>query len=220
MSQHSPVSKPRMVVFDLYGTLIQFGVMKRPYRRILQWAREQGRAPQPHDARQLMTHNGDPATVFASLGIFPTDALLAQFTQDIHDEMESLRLFDDVLPTLETLVGIDIAIGICSNLATPYGEVIDRLLPGFNFIKSLSYETGAIKPEPAMYDDIVIKSDIPISQTWFVGDTWLADYDGPMRYGFHARHLVRDNSVEDYQINSLTHIITLIQTIKDSHEYI
>jgi FMN phosphatase YigB (HAD superfamily) len=220
MTQHSPISKPRMVVFDLYGTLVQFGVMKHAYRQILQWAREQGRTPQPDDARQLMTRNGNPATVFASLGIFPTDALLAQFTQDIRDEMESLCLFDDVLPTLETLVGMDITIGICSNLATPYGEGIERLLPGFTFVKSLSYEAGAIKPEPAMYDDIVVKSGIPVSQTWFVGDTWLADYDGPTRYGFHAWHLMRNNPVEDYQINSLIHIITLIQTIKDSNEHI
>lgn len=210
MSQHSPTSKPRMVVFDLYGTMVQFGVMKHPYRRILQWAREQGRAPQPDDARQLMTRNGDPAAVFANLGIFPTDALLAQFTQEIHDEMESLRLFDDVLPTLETLVGMDIAIGICSNLASPYGEVIERLLPEFTFIKSLSYEAGAIKPEPAIYDDIVMKSGIPIPQTWFFGDTWLADYDGPIRYGFQARHLVRSQPSNGSSIASLTDIVPLL----------
>lgn len=149
-------SKPRMVVFDLYGTLVQFGVMKHPYRRILQWAREQGRTPQSDDARRLMTCDGDPASVFASLGIFPPNALLTQFIQNIHDEMESLRLFDDALPTLGALVEMDITIGICSNLATPYGEIIERLLPGFTLVKSLSYEVGAIKPEPAIYDDIVI----------------------------------------------------------------
>lgn len=65
--------------------------------------------------------------------------------------MESLYLFNDVLPTLEMLVEMDITIGICSNLATPYGEVIERLLSGFSFITSLSYEVGAIKPEPPIY---------------------------------------------------------------------
>lgn len=206
--------KPRMVAFDLYGTLVQFGVMKHPYRRILQWARDQGRTPQPDDARHLMTRKGSPASVFASLGIFPPEVLLSQFTWDIHDEMESLRLFDDVLPTLQALVEMNIAIGICSNLAMPYGSVIERLLPEFSFVKSLSYEVGAIKPESAIYDHIVMKSGIPAAQTWFVGDTWLADYEGPTRYGFHAKHLARNHSKENYQIDSLLH---LRQSVKESY---
>lgn len=170
---------------------MQFGVI-----RVLQWAREQGRAPQPDDARQLMTRKSNPVSVCASLGIFPPNALLAQFTQNIHDEMESLCLFNDVLPMLEMLVEMDITIGICSNLAAPYGEVIERLLSGFRFITSLSHEVGAIKPEPPIYDAIVSKSGIPAVQTWFVGDTWLADYDGPTRYGFQVIRLVRKTSVE------------------------
>lgn len=217
---HLPITemhiKPRIVVFDLYGTLVQFGVMRHPYRRILQWAREQGRTPQPDDARQLMTRKSDPVAVFASLGIFPPDALLARFNQDIHDEMESLCLFNDVRPTLEALVEMDITIGICSNLAAPYGEVIERLLSGFRFVTSLSYEVGAIKPEPHIYDAIVSKSGIPAVQTWFVGDTWLADYDGPTRYGFQAMHLVRKTPMERGQIDSLTHIADLLLSMPDT----
>lgn len=80
---------------------------------------------------------------------------------------------------------------ICSNLAHPYGIVIDQLLPDFNFIQCLSYEVGYIKPDKEMYEWITKHTGTMPSESLFVGDTLLADYEGPKRFGFQARHLVR-----------------------------
>ncbi len=47
---------PRLVVFDLYGTLVKFGVACHPFRKVLKWAHANGRKPLDSDARYLMTY--------------------------------------------------------------------------------------------------------------------------------------------------------------------
>lgn len=200
---------PALIAFDLYGTLIRFGVMHHPFRKILYWAKEQGRKPQSDDARKLMTADKECEGLLAELGIFPPQDMLTMLSREIKEEVDSLSLFDDVLPTLNALAHLGVPMVICSNLAKPYGLVIERLLPEFNFIRCLSYEVGAIKPEKEIYDSIINSSGIPAEQILFVGDTWLADYDGPTRYGFPAKHLARGQQPDNSKITSLTEILPL-----------
>ena len=203
-------TSPVIVVFDLYGTLVQFGIMHHPFRKVLLWAREQGRSPQPDDARRLMTADKDCAELLATLGIFPPANMLAQLHQEIQEEIASLTLFEDVLPTLDELANQGIPLVICSNLAKPYGAVIDKLLPQFNFARYLSYEIGAIKPDTEIYESIVAGTGIASGQILFIGDTWLADYEGPTKFGFQAKHLVRSRPSEGNSITSLTGILRLL----------
>lgn len=186
------ISEPiQLIVFDLYGTLIKFGTTHHPYRKILKWAQVQGRKPLDTDARTLMTKNEDPETIFRSMGIVAPDEMLQTFQKEIHEELDSLTLFDDVIPTLEQLAEAKIDLAICSNLAKPYGEIIDRLLPDFSFARILSYEVGYIKPDDGIYDAILNRTGHPKESILFIGDTFIADYEGPIKYGFHARHLCR-----------------------------
>lgn len=204
-------ARPSLIVFDLYGTLIRYNVMHHPYRKILKWAKENGRKPREDDARRIMTMDFDPEIVFAQMGIMVPQQLLNQFYQDIQDELNNLTLFDDVIPVLDRLVNEGVQIAICSNLARPYSEVIDRLLPQYNVIRCLSYEIGAIKPEAAIYDDIVKQSAVKPQNILFVGDTRLADFDGPRSYGFDALHLVRGKPSESETIGSLTDLFKMVQ---------
>jgi len=201
---------PALIVFDLYGTLVQFGINHHPFRKILLWAREQGRSPQPNDARRLMTADKDCAEMLATLGIFPPANMLAQLHQEIQEELASLTLFDDVLPTLDALVNQEIPLAICSNLAKPYGAVIDKLLPQFNFARHLSYELGAIKPDREIYESIVMGTGLAPGQILFIGDTSLADYEGPTQFGFRAKHLVRGQTSGSNTITSLTEVLRLL----------
>lgn len=203
-------TSPALIVFDLYGTLVRFGIMHHPFRKVLLWAREQGRSPQPDDARKLMTADKQCDELLATLEIFPPASVLAQLHQEIQKELESLTLFDDALPTLDALANQGIPLAICSNLAKPYGAVIDRLLPQFNFARHLSYEIGAIKPDREIYESITDGADVAPGQILFVGDTWLADYDGPSKFGFQAKHLVRSQPSEGNNIASLTEILRLL----------
>lgn len=200
---------PQLVVFDLYGTLVKFGITHHPYRKILRWAHTRGRKPLDTDARTLMTRNESPEETFQFMGIDASAELLQVFRNEIHEELNSLTLFDDVLLTLKSLESSGIELAICSNLANPYGEIIDRLLSEFSFSKYLSYEIGFIKPENQMYDAIVKMRSIRKEEILFVGDTLLADYEGPIKYGFQARHLCRTQASHDQSIQSLKDILRL-----------
>lgn len=204
--------RPELVIFDLYGTLIQIGVRRHhPYRKILQWAQQEGRAPTANDARTLMTQSGSPAEVFSVMGIFPSEHLLAAFETDIEEEMSNLSVFDDVFPTLSQLVKWQVPIAICSNLAQPYGKAIDRLLTGFPVLRCLSYDVGFIKPEPEIYQWIIDRAGMNPPQCLFVGDTFLADYQAPKQLGFEARHLVRGMQSADETIGTLTDVLKVFR---------
>ncbi|WP_179381473.1 HAD family hydrolase [Jannaschia marina] len=80
---------------------------------------------------------------------------------------------------------------VCSNLASPYGPALRRVLPSPADVEVLSYEVGAIKPEPAIYKRVLQELDLPATDVLFVGDTPSADVDGPRAAGFSAM-LVED----------------------------
>lgn len=202
--------KPQLVVFDLYGTLIKFGVMHHPFRELLKWARANDRVPRQDDARQLMTINGDLVELALRLGIKAPDALLTTLQKNIEEELESLTLFEDVIPALDSLQCMGVPIAICSNLAKPYGAALDKLLPQYKLIKLLSYEIGFIKPEPEIYQAIVSTSGVSASNSLFIGDTYIADYEGPVRNGFQARHLVRSQKAGAITIKSLREVPGLL----------
>jgi HAD superfamily hydrolase (TIGR01549 family) len=197
----------RLIVFDLYGTLIKFGTSHHPYRKILRWEYEQGRKPVNTDARFLMTRNEGVESVLGLMGINAPDNLLQTFHREIEDELNSLTLFDDVVPTLQQLVEAEVGLAICSNLAKPYGAIIDRLLPDFHFTRILSYDVGFIKPENGIYEAILNKTGHKKENVLFVGDTYVADFEGPSRFGFQALHLCRDKVSSDYCIQSLREIL-------------
>lgn len=203
--------KPKVVIFDLYGTLVKFGVMHHPFRILLKWAREQGRAARGDDARQLMTVDADLFQLAKHLGINAPKQILAQLQSQIDEELASLTLFEDVIPTLEKLQSLRIPIAICSNLAQPYGVVIDRLLPQIEMYRFLSYEVGAIKPEPQMYQRIVTDLCVESSQCLFIGDTFIADYEGAINNGMQARHLTRNNPSANHTVSSLSAVIELLE---------
>ncbi len=209
-------TSPALIVFDLYGTLVQFGIKHHPFRKILLWAREQGRSPQPDDARKLMTVDKDGSELLATLGIFPPANMLTQLHQEIQEELASLTLFDDVLPTLDFLTSRGVPLAICSNLAKSYGVVIDKLLPQFNFAKHLRYEIGAIKPDREIYESIVTGTGLAPDQIIFIGDTSLADYEGPIQFGFRAKHLIRGQQSGGKSIASLKDVLLLLthQTVE------
>ncbi len=200
---------PKLIVFDLYGTLIKFGTTHHPFRKILKWAHVQGRKPLDTDARILMTMNEDPETIFRSMGIAAPDEMLQTFQKEIREELDSLSLFEDVIPTIEQLIEAKVDLAICSNLAKPYGAIIDRLLHDFSFTRILSYEVGYLKPDDGIYDAILNRTGHPKESVLFIGDTFIADYEGPIRYGFHARHLCRNQVSHNQSIQSLKDILRL-----------
>lgn len=80
------------VTFDLFGTLIKFGVQHHPFRQLLKWARENGRPVRPDDARTVMTINGNIESIGYRLGANPPSELVHTLEEQIGDELSSLTL--------------------------------------------------------------------------------------------------------------------------------
>lgn len=76
MDKLSVEAKTRLVVFDLFSTLVEYGVMHNPFRQLLMWARDNGRRPKPVDARRLMTVDGKLPDLVVMLGTCAPDWLL------------------------------------------------------------------------------------------------------------------------------------------------
>jgi HAD superfamily hydrolase (TIGR01549 family) len=198
------------VVFDLFGTLVKPGIKHHPFRQLLKWARANGRQIRNDDARTIMTVNGDIRAISEKLGTTPSNQLLKTIEAKIENEISNVALYDDVIPTLNDLKTRGIKIGLCSNLAQPYGAVIDTLLSSYNLNNFLSYELGAIKPEIRMYEEILKSFSCKPEQCLFIGDTFDADYAGPTAIGMKALELTRNGSSYPHQIVSLSHALEFL----------
>lgn len=200
-----------MVVFDLFGTLIRFGESHHPFRKVHRWAKENGQNTQKYNSRNLLTVNGDLEVLMEKVGLTLPNEVLIQCKEDIQKDLAGLTLFDDALPTLFALKAAGIRVALCSNLAMPYAVTIDKFLYPFDMLKCLSFEVGSIKPEIEIYEWLTFKSGLKPQNILFVGDTKLADYEGPKDYGFHALHLARDSTPSGQTINSLTDVLKAIR---------
>jgi HAD superfamily hydrolase (TIGR01549 family) len=62
--------------------------------------------------------------------------------------------------------------------------VIDKLLTDFDLEQFLGYELGTIKPEAQIYKSILNRFNREPRQFLFVGDTFEADYAGPIAWAW------------------------------------
>jgi len=162
------------VVFDVFGTLLTFsGQRRNPYRHLM----GRGKARLPFLTRNV------PVEIFAEECGLPH--LVPTIRRELKAELRALRLFDDVAPTLQALRAAGVRIGVCSNLAAEYGPAVRRLLPELDAYV-LSYEVGAVKPDPAIYQVVCEALDCAPSDVLFVGDSRRADVEGPRAFGMRA----------------------------------
>ncbi|SDR51290.1 haloacid dehalogenase superfamily, subfamily IA, variant 3 with third motif having DD or ED/haloacid dehalogenase superfamily, subfamily IA, variant 1 with third motif having Dx(3-4)D or Dx(3-4)E [Paraburkholderia fungorum] len=178
------------VVFDVFGTLVQIGDRRSPYRMLMHWMRDAGRRPRPEDAARLMSQPVPLSAVGPLFGVALPDDLLATAQRALDDEVRSLRLFPDATTTIARLRDADVRVGLCSNLASPYGDAVKGMLPVLDGY-AWSYEAGAVKPNPAIYQYILDQLGCPVQEVLFIGDTPAADVDGPRAFGMNARLIDR-----------------------------
>lgn len=172
------------IAFDAFGTLIQYGARRiNPYLRLVgdtSTNEKGGRLP-------FLTRNV-PVEVFAEeLGV---GHLTHVIRRELEDELASLQLYPEVELTLRRLRATGKRIAVCSNLAYEYGPAVRRLLPSLD-AHVLSFEVGAAKPEPAIYEAVCSALGKRPRDVLFVGDSKRCDFDGPQAFGMQARWLDR-----------------------------
>lgn len=174
----------RAVAFDAFGTLIAYGSTRtNPYQRLVDAANggSVGRRP-------FLTRNV-PIDVFAAeLGL---SDLMPVIRSELDEEIAGLELFGEVGEVLRELRAAGIAVAVCSNLAFEYGPAVRRLLPTLDAYV-LSYEAGAAKPEPDIFQKVCDALDYRASDVLFIGDSARCDLDGPLAFGMQARQIQRE----------------------------
>jgi FMN phosphatase YigB (HAD superfamily) len=174
------------VCFDAYGTLCRIRELRQPYRRLFERLGLDARAA----ARTAMTTSGGLEQLAAGLapGTAPPTAGLLE---DLAAELASVELFEEVPAALAGLAGCGLKVWVASNLAPPYADPLRRLLAGLADGFSLSFEVGAVKPEPAVFAHVCAGLGLPASRVLMVGDSARADVEGARSFGMRAVRLVR-----------------------------
>lgn len=201
----------KAVVFDVYGTLVEIRDRRRPYARLLQLLADSGRVPREDDAARLMS---TPCGLAGTAQLFDAGmpaSKLAPLEVDLFAELASVALYPDTVATLTALKRAGIKIGVCSNLAAPYAIPVLKLLPFGLDAYVWSFETGAIKPDAAIYNAACHRLDCAPHDILFIGDSLEADYMGPRAIGMQSLHLVRRGTTQtECTISTLLQILDIL----------
>ena len=185
-----PLKGIKAVVFDVFGTLVEIRDKRRTYAQLLGFLERSGRTADRSDGARIMSTQADLAGSARALGVALTPDDLAKLEVDLAAELASIECFPDTIPAIESLKVAGLQVGLCSNLATPYGPPVQRLLPPMDAY-AWSYVAGAVKPDPRIYGHVCEALCVSPREVLMIGDTLCADYVGPRAFGMHACHLAR-----------------------------
>ena len=190
----------KAVAFDLFGTLVEIGEKRRPYRQLMQHIASAGRIPQPDDAATLMSNNVGLAGAAHLFGIELPAVQIAALELELYAELPTIRLYPEAARCLYALRDAGYKIGLCSNLSAPYAIPVKLLLPFELDAYTWSFEAGAVKPQRAIFETLCDGLQCAPEEVLMVGDTVEADYFGPRVLGMRSIFLARqgDSPVEEW----------------------
>ena len=171
------------VCFDAFGTLVEIRDKRRAYAPLLRAVAKSSRVTLKN---RLMRECVELEDWSREIGDAIPSKVLDRVRADISAEIVSMALRPGMAHLWGRLRGAGLKIGLCSNLAAPYGPPLRGLVPDGADAEVLSYEVGHIKPEPEIYQLVVERLAVPASRILFVGDTPKADIEGPRASGMQA----------------------------------
>jgi putative hydrolase of the HAD superfamily len=197
------------VLLDLYDTIV-WSEWARLRDLIASQARVDERAllkafDQTRPARGVGAYAdaaADLRAVLEAAGVDPTPERVGGLAKMERTELESgVHLYDDVFPALATLQEAGVRTALVSNCSHSTRPIVDRLgLEGVFDAVILSFEVGAMKPDPSIYRTALERlGGIAPGQAVFVDDQ--PDYcDGAAAVGLATRLMLRP---EDRSFESL-----------------
>ena len=179
----SPLDDIDLLVFDLFGTLVEIGSRRRPFAHL---RRRMSPEKASRFRRMAMTTELTLAELDAEIegGATIADLSLAQVS--IAHEVASVRIRPGVREMLPTL---PVPYGLCSNVSVDYVLALDRFPEISPAFRVLSCFAGYMKPDPRIYELVLEAAGVPADRVLFVGDTPAADIDGPTKAGMRAMHI-------------------------------
>lgn len=190
------MAKTIVVIFDAFGTLVKIEDRRNPYLHFLKYARKLGLSVRREHLELLMTRELDWKEAADALGIRAGYVKLHSLNRLLEEELASMTLYPDALEAISMLREAKVKIGLCSNLSSGYGQAVRELLPGLDAY-GFSYEIGAMKPDPYIYQsvcrDLAVQPGQQLGGTRVVmiGDSIRCDRDGARAAGLSGFHLSR-----------------------------
>lgn len=145
------------VILDAFGTAVRIRQRTNPYGALFREGRRQGVALTPNGPHFVMTANLTFDQVAEHLGIELSPSKRTEMKAALGKELASVEPYPDALDAIAKLQEAGVIIGICSNLAQPFGSVIRKAFPHVQY-HAFSYELGIMKP--------TLKSIWPYAVRW------------------------------------------------------
>ena len=196
----------RAVLFDLYDTLVwsdwpvmraeleeRFGLTEADLIRAFVETRP---------ARSVGTYGsaeGDLRAVLEAAGIEAAPELVRELSEDRVARFlsDGVHLWDDALPTIRALRERGLRTAVVSNCDHSTRPVVERLgLVEATDATILSFEVGAAKPDPAIYEAALTAVGVAASEAVFIDDQ--ARYcEGAIAVGMRALLILREDASPD-----------------------
>lgn len=105
---------------------------------------------------------------------------------------DAWRIFEDVVPTLDTLASRGINLGVISNWDERLRQLLRSLeLDHYFEVFAISCEVGSCKPSTAIFDHAAVKLGLPANVILHLGDSFELDIAGARAAGFQALRIDR-----------------------------
>ncbi|NMX83640.1 HAD family hydrolase [Pseudomonas sp. WS 5503] len=151
---------------------------------------KQGRRPRPEDASLLMSGGYGLAEAAELLGIEVRPQEMARLEAVLRAEVASIEPYADAVLCIKAIKAAGIKVGICSNLAMPYGAAVTRHFPDLDAY-GFSFDVGVLKPDRRIYEAVLRDMGVAAEDTWMVGDSQRCDKYGPEALGIKGHFLQR-----------------------------
>jgi putative hydrolase of the HAD superfamily len=139
------------------------------------------------------------------LGISEVSPQLFDAIYDRFAQSDAWLIYDDVIPTLQTLESMGVKLAVISNWD-------DRLIPLLEKLGLATYFDeivvsalhGAHKPEPGIFHHTAERLNVPIGHLLHIGDSVREDLEGALAAGASALRIRRSGSEQRLEIQSLS----------------
>ena len=201
----------KAIAFDAYGTLCYVSSPRNPYRQLQNIQSVSTTSLR----RELMTSCTNLKDVVSKYGI-DQPKVVAQIENLVDQEIESVQPFPEVIETLKRLKKKEFGLAIVSNLSPPYAEPLRRYFSPFVDHFVFSFEVGALKPEPKIFQVLCEKLETAPAEVIMVGDSMKSDIQGAKQFGLQAIHIDRKlaEAHPEKNPNDIPHIGKVIDLVE------
>ena len=124
-----PWTEASAFVFDVFGTIADITAPNRAYKELMQELKSAGYDIKDKKWEFLTLDKSFPEVLKNE----DPDGRLSKemkrkLNESLAEEINSIRLYDDVIPVFKFLMDREIGVALCSNLATPYATKVLSLL--------------------------------------------------------------------------------------------